>query len=274
MLILKKTKDEKELSVISEAHAEELSSEIITRKLNEMIGALLRVQSDYKTASNIKTMFEVTILKLATLEDNEVEKVEPKKVEIKKPEPIKEEVKPEPIPVPVVEPVKVKPAPTPVVEKKIEVAPSWLVDDDVVNLVDEGEAYQFEDDMLVNFMVLGDKDLRKDLLSRWSEFDSYLTNPSIGEVVAFIKDATPFIVCKDVIVLQFNFEKQVKKANIKDNELQIAEIFKKMLNKDVFVYSVSRAETVRLITAYHNLRQISQLPKPSEIKIDIKELRK
>ena len=77
-----------------------------------------------------------------------------------------------------------------------------------------------------------------------------------------------------MIVLQFTFDRQVKKANIKSNEKEIADLFNKMLNKDVFVYSVTRAETVRLITAYHNLRQISQLPKPSEIDIDIKELRK
>ena len=278
VLILKKTKDEKELTVISEAHAEELSSLISTRKLNEMIGALLRVQSDYKTANNIKTMFEVTILKLSTLEEEQVVEpapkkvVEPKKVEVEvkkeepKPEPIKEEVK-----------VEEKPAPAPVVQeepKKIQEAPAWLVDEDKATLVDEGKSYEFDDDMIVKFMVIGDKMLRKDLINRWVEFDSYLTNPSIGEVVAFIKDSTPFIVSKDIIVLQFNFDRQVKKANIKENEKQIADIFKQMLGKEVFVYSVSRAETVRLITAYHNLRQISQLPKPSEVNIDIKELEK
>ena len=101
-----------------------------------------------------------------------------------------------------------------------------------------------------------------------------LSNPSLGELAAFIKDSVPFIVTKDVIVLQFSFDRQVKKANIKENEKHIAELFKKIVNKEVFVYSVTRAETVRLITAYHNLRQISQLPKPSEIKIDIKELEK
>ena len=275
VLILKKTKDEKELTVISEAHAEELASELTTRKLNEMIGALLRVQVDYKTASNIKTMFEVTILRLCTLEEPEekeavVKPVEVKKVEVPKEEPKPvEEIKP-------VEPPKPVEQPKPVVPevKKVEEAPAWLVDEDVISLAEDGDRYEFEDDMMVKFMVLGDKELRKDLMNRWSQFDSYLSNPSIGEVVAFVKDATPFIVTKDVIVLQFTFDRQAKKANIKTNEKEIADLFKKMLNKDVFVYSVTRAETVRLITAYHNLRQISQLPRPSEIKIDIKELEK
>lgn len=274
VLILKKTKDEKELTTISEAHADDLASSISTRKLNEMIGALLRVQADYKTASDIKTMFEVTILRLATLDEVEapapqpqvVVKKEaapqPKPVETKpEPEPVKEEVKPEPVP------VKEEP-------KKVEEPPKWLLDDEHVSLVDEGERYELDDELIVKLMVIGNKDLRKDLMAKWPQLDAYLSNSSIGEVVAFIKDSTPFIVSKDVIVLQFPFDRQAEKANLKENEKQIADIFKKMLDKEVFVYSISRAESVRLITAYHNLRQISALPKPNEIEIDIKELAK
>ena len=280
VLIFKRTGDEKELTVVNEKNANRLSGEISIRKLNEMIGALLRVQADYKTASNIKTMFEVTVLRLCTYEEVQETQApqpqvakpipQPKPVEQPKPAPVVEqkvEVKPEPVASPKVEVKKEEP-------KKVEEAPAWLLDEDKLSLVDEGDSYSFDDDMIVNFMVLGDKNLRKGLLNKWPQLDSYLTNPSIGEVVAFIKDATPFIVTNNVIVLQFNFEKQVNKANIKENEKAISSIFEKMLNKDMFIYSVSRAETVRLITAYHNLRQISQLPKPNEIHLDIKELRK
>lgn len=274
VLILKKTRDEKELTVVSEKNAEELANLIPTRKLNEMIVSLLKVQSDYKTASNIKTMFEVTILRLCTIEEQPekvvpqpkvepvVQKlVEPVKVIEKKPEPIKEE------PAPVIKE-------EPKVEKKIETPPAWLLDESNSTLVDSGDSYEFDEEMVVKFMVLGDKELRKDLLTRWPEFDSYLQDPSTAELAAFVKDSVPFIVTKDVIVLQFNFDRQVKKANIKENEKQIAVLFNKMLGKEVFVYSVSRADSVKYITCYHNLRQISQLPKPSEINIDIKELAK
>ena len=277
VLILKKTRDEKELTVISEEHAEELAALISTKKLNEMIGALLRVQVDYKTANNIKTMFEVTILKLATLDEPVEQEVVVKKVEAKKEEPkpvVAEEIKPVPEVKPVVEQLKSEPEKVIDQPRKIEEAPAWLVDEDVVTLAEDGERYEFDEDMMVKLMVLGNKELRKDLISKWPTLDILLSNPSIGELAAFIKDSTPFLVTKDVIVLQFTFDRQVKKANIKSNEKEIADLFNKMLNKDVFVYSVTRAETVRLITAYHNLRQISQLPKPSEIDIDIKELRK
>ena len=273
VLILKKTKDEKELRVISEAHAEELADSINIRKLNEMIGALLRVLADYKTASNVKTMFEVTILKLATLD--EVEQAPVKPIEVK-PQPIEKKV--EVVEQPKVKEVKEEPKVEikPVVQEqpKVEEAPEWLFDDDSATLIEDGDRYEFDENMMVKFMVVGNKDLRKDLLNKWSQLDTYLSNPSIGEIVAFIKDATPFIVTKNVVVLQFPFERQSRKANIKENEKQIASIFEKMLNKEVFVYSISRGESVNYITAYHNLRQISQLPKPEEIDIDIKELAK
>ena len=274
VLILKKTKDEKELTVVSEKNAEELASLIPTRKLNEMIVSLLKVQADYKTASNIKTMFEVTILRLCTIEE-QAETIAPQpKVTpvVQKPaEPVKvEDPKPEP--------VKVEPVPVvkeePKVEQKIETPPAWLLDENNSTLVDSGDSYEFDEDMVVKFMVLGDKGLRKDLLTKWPQFDSYMSDPSTAELAAFIKDSVPFIVTKDVIVLQFNFERQVKKANIKENEKQITGLFNKMLGKEVFVYSVSRADSVKYITCYHNLRQISKLPIPNEITIDIKELAK
>lgn len=277
VLVLKKTNDENELVAISEKHAEELAGEISLRKLNEMIGAFLRVQIDYKTATNVVTMFEITVLKLATIEDDSQKQTVV--VQQAKPQPIEE--KPNKVVETKVEPVIEKPVEEvakPIEEVKNEKAtdPNWLVDEDSSKKVveREGESFSLDDETIVKFMVVGDKGLRKELLSRWSEFDFYLTHPTMGDVVALIKDSTPFIVTKDVVVLQYDFERLAKRANLKENSRKISQIFGQMLNKEVFVYAVSRSESVNLITTYHNLRQISQLPKPSEINIDIKELMK
>lgn len=284
VLVLKKTNDEHELSMISEAHAELLSKEIDIRKLNEMIGAFLRVQIDYKTATNINTMFEITVLKLTTLDD-EVAPVQEAKV-TPKPKPIVEKPAPAPViqeakpeikqPEPQIEEKKEEPKVVEASKQQINEAPDWLFDDtnDKKVVEKEGESYSFDDDMIVKFMVVGDKNLRKELMNRWNEFDFYLTHPTMGDVVALIKDSTPFIVTKNVIVLQYDFERLAKRANLKENSKSIATIFGQMLNKEVFVYAISRSQAVNLITQYHNLRQISQLPKVSEVNIDIKELAK
>ena len=303
VLILKKTKSEDELTTLSEEEAEDLSATLSMKQVNEMIGAFLRAQIDFKTAPNVKTMFDIVILKLCTSDDSEEEKavktpakpapirqiVEEPKVEkrVEQPAPAAApEVKVEPAPQLVQEPakeekveVKVEPAPAPVVkEKKPEpqAAPDWLFEDDSKEkkvVETDGDRYELDDDMMIKLMVTGDKELRKSLSARWKELDSYLGHPTLGDIVALIKDGKVFIATKNVIVLEYDFEKLSQKANIKENGKKIADILSKMVGHEVFTYAVSRSESVRLVTSYHNLRQISQLPRASEVKINIEELK-
>ena len=303
VLILKKTKSEDELTTLSEEEAEDLSATLSMKQVNEMIGAFLRAQIDFKTAPNVKTMFDIVILKLCTSDDSEEEKavktpakpapirqiVEEPMVEkhVEQPVPAAApEVKVEPAPQPVQEPVKeekievkVEPVPAPLVkEKKPEpqAAPDWLFEDDSKEkkvVETDGDRYELDDDMMIKLMVTGDKELRKSLSARWKELDSYLGHPTLGDIVALIKDGKVFIATKNVIVLEYDFEKLSQKANIKENGKKIADILSKMVGHEVFTYAVSRSESVRLVTSYHNLRQISQLPRASEVKINIEELK-
>ena len=303
VLILKKTKSEDELTTLSEEEAEDLSAALSMKQVNEMIGAFLRAQIDFKTAPNVKTMFDIVILKLCTSDDSEEEKavktlakpapirqiVEEPKVEkrIEQPAPVAApEVKVKPTPQPVQEAVKeekvevkVEPAPAPVVEEKKpepQAAPDWLFEDDSKEkkvVETDGDRYELDDVMMIKLMVTGDKELRKSLSARWKELDSYLGHPTLGDIVALIKDGKVFIATKNVIVLEYDFEKLSQKANIKENGKKIADILSKMVGHEVFTYAVSRSESVRLVTSYHNLRQISQLPRASEVKINIEELK-
>ncbi|MCQ2801967.1 MAG: DNA polymerase III subunit gamma/tau [Bacilli bacterium] len=285
VLIYKKTKDENELTKLSEQDAADLADAIEIRKLHEMIGSFLRLQLDFKTASNIKTMFEVALLKLLTADDVQVAPA-PKAAPAPQPKPA-----PAPAPAtPVIEQPKieepkpeVKPAPVapqPVVEEpKVEPkakAPDWLFDDDSTKktVEVEGDRYEFDDELIIKLMVTGDKELRHNIVSRWDELDSYLGHPTLGDLVALLKDGNPFIATQNVLVLQYDFEKLAAKVNVKVNSNHISEILKKMLGRDMFVYAVSRSESVRLLTAYQNLRQISKLPLPRNIKIDLEDLRK
>ncbi len=287
VLIYKKTKDENELTKLNEQDAADLASAIEIRKLHEMIGSFLRLQLDFKTASNIKTMFEVALLKLLTADDVQVAPA-PKVAPAPQPKPAPA---PAPAPVaPVVEKPKVeepKPevkttpvAPKPVIEEpKVEPkakAPDWLFDDDSTKKIVEveGDKYEFDDELIIKLMVTGDKELRHNIVSRWDELDSYLGHPTLGDLVALLKDGNPFIATQNVLVLQYDFEKLAAKLNVKVNSNRISEILKKMLGRDMFVYAVSRSESVRLLTAYQNLRQISKLPLPRNIKIYLEDLRK
>ena len=289
VLIYKKTKDESEIQYIREEDASDLANIFDVTSLNKMIESFLKAQMDFKSISNIKTLFEVVVLKLCTLKDEVVEKpivraepkvapkVEPKPAEQPKPvEEPKVEVKEEPVPAPTIEEEKVEEQQTPVEEKSVETPPDWLFADDDVkqDVISEGESYSLDDETMIKLMVLGDKDQRKALLGRWNELDSYLGHPQLGDVVALIRDGKPFLVNKFAIILEYDFAKLADKLNVKSNQKAVSEILSQMINRDVFVYGIPRSESVRLITAFHNLRQISQLPKANEVKIDLEELKK
>ena len=286
VLIYKKVHDEEELTQINEEVASELNNLIDIKTLNIMISAFLKNQIDFKSVSNIKTLFEITLLKLATLKDEIIESQKPQKNEDeKKTVPVKSETKKdEPFidnKTPNVSHNEIKKSAkeetkTGESPKKIEKAPDWLLDNESTEVTVEtsGEQYSLDDETIIKLMVLGDKEGRKSLINRWDELNSYLGHPQLGDVVALIKDGRPFIVTKDVIVMEYDFDKLSKKANIKTNQDNISKIMSQMIGRNVFVYALPRSEAIRLITAFHNLRQISQLPKPSEINIEIGEIKK
>ena len=289
-LIYKKTKETHELSVLNEADAVGLSDALEMRKLHEMIATFLKLQLDFKTASNIKTLFEVALLKLLTIEDTLVSQPQPKPVVAPKVQaPKAPEVKVVSQPEPLVEPEPVKPEPAPVVQpvkqpepvKEPEpvdetVAPDWLVDDDTEkkSVAIEGERYELDDDVIIKLMVIGDKELRKSITSRWDELNAYLGHPTFGDLVALLKDGSPLVVTKDIVLLVYDFEKLASKVNVKVNSERISEILKMMLGRDMFVYAISRGDSTRLVKAYQNLRQISKLPLPKDIHITLEDLRK
>ena len=301
VLIYKKTKQPTELSVLREDDAKLLADEIHIRKLHEMIGTFLKLQLDFKSASNVKTLFEVALLKLLTYDDTEPAptkkasaehkqpepKVVPKLDPIQVAEPVVEnkpepepqpEKKPEPVPEPIIKPVQ--PEPQKVIEEPkhddLTKAPDWLVDDDkeVKSVEITGEKYEFDDDLIIKLMVIGDKELRKSITGRWDELNSYLGHPTLGDLVALLKDGSPFVVTKNAIILVYNFAKQAEKVNVRTNSDRISEILKMMLGHDVFVYAIPRAESTRLVAAYQNRRQINTLPLPKDININLEDLRK
>ena len=308
ILIYKKTKKVDELTTLNESEAQLLADSIEIRKLHEMIGVFLKLQLDFKTASNVKTLFEVALLKLLTYEDASAPVVIKKQVVVEKKVEPKPEVKSEPVvemppqpapapqpekpiveeqkPEPVVEQpkVEIKPEPKPEIkpEPKVEKivdetkAPDWLVDDDKEKKSVEitGEKYEFDDDLIIKLMVLGDKELRLNIAQRWHELDAYFGHPTFGDLIALLKDGSPLVATKNVLLLVYDFEKLASKVNVKTNSNRISEILKMMLGHDMFVYALPRSESTRLVKAYQNLRQISRLPLPKDIHIDLEELRK
>ncbi len=135
-LVYSKTENAKLLLHVGESDAKALVAKIDPERANQMIDILLKCQSDSKFVGNLRSLFELTLIRMASLFERYAAKPVPQPVAPKAPEP-KPEPKPEPIPESVPEP---EPEPEPASEKKPEpetqpvysgsAAPEWLLEEE------------------------------------------------------------------------------------------------------------------------------------------------
>ena len=245
LLIYQTTKEVDLMLTLKETDLKKLEGLFSSRQLNEMITILIKAEADFKVVSNPRSLFEITLLKLITLEPTEDEKlahVTPAtiftdvKKEVSKPKEKHEDIK-----------VSLK-------EDK--------------QLAIEGDVNKLDDNTIIKLMVSGNKDERVELLNHWNANLSPLaSDPKIGKYATLLLDATPYVICKNVLLLNFDFERLAYKVNIKSNQANIASIVEAILKRKVFVYALSRGEEVRLRKLFLNLRQVNKLPAKEEVVI-------
>jgi len=95
LLIYEKTGDSTLIEEISAEQAQNLSKSIGPASCNDMISLLLTAQNDFKNVSDVRSLFELTLLRLASLDQKEEgfihEPIKPTKVEEKPIKPVKVE---------------------------------------------------------------------------------------------------------------------------------------------------------------------------------------
>ena len=309
-LIYSRTEEHILLSVITEKDALSLKELIDIDRLNEMIEILLKAQNDFKVVSNIRSLFELVLLRLTTSskkaatpgEGNqtpEMGKAEPQ--QIIKPTEKKEEVlkkaeviAPQP-PIPEREINAQQPKPieaAPLIETNGSTVPSWLLEDEMA--IDEknrpagevktkgkdspgqctidlaGDKNALDDETMIKIMVLGDKEERQSISKKWDDFVGLVAHPRYGRVASLLKDGRPYIVAKDVLVLEYDFDCLAERINIVTNQNSIGELMKNIVGRDVFVYAIVRSEALRLQKSYFSLRQLNRLPKAKDIQLNLK----
>ncbi len=270
-----------------------LNGRLSLKKCGDMIDILLKAQSDFRFVSNIRSLFEVVLLKLTTLDDaavsTEVKKVVaplpsptpksdplPENKPLSKPALPKPEFAPETPVIQPQKPVKVLEMPAevkaPVLEEKASVKQESPLKLPEINasFATEGETLTIDDDTLVNVMTCGNKEEKIKLFSRWDELSSFAADPKIGKFVSILKDGRPFVICKECLVLEYEFITLVNKVNLLRNQSTFSKIIESIIGRKVVVYAMPRAETLRVSKIFLNLRQLQKLPKPSDIKIEIK----
>ncbi len=282
LLIYHKTNNTSLLTTIKKEDVEEFAKLISFKKACEMIDILLEAQNEFKVVNQIRSLFEITLFKLTALfenndeESNEIkEETKPvtteKKVKI---EPVKEEKI-------VVTPVKeIKTEPLletkneTIIKEVKEELPPFLQEieeekKDLTPLVNDGEKNYLDDDFIIKVMVSGNKEQKIALTSKWNLLQNLTLDPRLGKYAILLKDGQPYILTKEILILQYELSSLANKVNISSNQQSLKEIVSKLVGRPISVYALSRTEAVRLYEKYRNLYQVGRLPKLGEFDLKI-----
>ena len=93
-------------------------------------------------------------------------------------------------------------------------------------------------------------------------------HPDLGKYATILVDGRPLVASAKILVIEYQFPNVAEKANLLENQEGIQNVIESAFGKKMFVYGVSRTESVRVQQNYMNRRQIGKLPKPDTIDIE------
>ena len=238
-----------------------------------MIDIIMAAQKDYKNVSSIIPLFEVTILKLVAAKKDgaPAEKTEERVVEkpLPKPEPMVSK-KPEPAPVPEPKPVP-KEVPVSLLDQPEEpVVKPVVLSKGVLAIKNtrKEESFFIDDDLMIDIMVTAKKEIKNKLLDEWSNLKRYIAHPQLGKSASLLADGRPLVASSKVLVVEYQLPTTAERGNLIENQETIQNVVETVFGKKMFVYAVSRKESVRWQQNYMNRLQLSKLPKADTINIE------
>ena len=280
VLIYETSGSAKYLQILNENDVNDLSDHLDSKTVMDMITVLMDTLKDYKNVTAITPLFEVTLLKLASMQNKQPAEMSPlryetpfrkgppeevmkriNKTEVKKPEPVVEE----------------KPAPAPVIEEpEPEEQVSLFLDDAVasddnvlyINGTEVEDHYEIDDKTLVDIMVTSKKDIKNSLLENWKNLKRLIAHPKLGKMASLLVDGRPLVVSNKVMILEYQTDNVVEKMNLIVNQKDIQNVIRTVFNKKMFVYAVNRKGSVDCQQKYMNLLQLGRLPKADSVNIE------
>lgn len=302
LLVYIKTADPGLLLLLNEQEAKDLASHYTIGLINKAIDMLVKTQTEYKFSSDIRSLFELSLLQIATLNDDEPARdVAPQKEAWTRPplgtksvtSPVKApilrrevnreesspEIKEELPPFMLEEPAK-EDTSRPLVDnskrlqtalkekekKELEQASSI----EKVPFFENGTAFSLSEDTLIKAAALGDKDERQRLTREvWPLLDPLVFDFAISEYAALLSEGVPYILMDELLVLVYDFDEQAAKVNLKENQKGLSDLIERLLTKRVMVYALGRKEQEKFHKKFSNLYQLNRLPKDKNITKDL-----
>lgn len=259
------------LETLKEEEASELSRYISNEQALKMIDILLGAIKDYKNVTSINPLFEITLIKLTSLEEGTAKKVVIEAPKVEKPA-IKEEVKPVEVKVEEVklpEPQKVEeisenPTVEPVFSSNVTPVNSVIFLKDA----EKEESFEISDELMINVMAVSKKEIKAELVDGWKNIKKLSTDDKYGKAATLLIDGRPLVASPKVLVLEYPLPKLAEKVNAKDMQADLQTIVNHLFNKKMFIYAVSRNQSIDLQSLYMNLLQIGKLPKAKDVVLE------
>ena len=262
------------LEIINQQEAQEFFNRLDIDETLKMIDIIMSAQKDYKNVSSIIPLFEVTILKLITAkkdgEAREEKPIEPIKPPIDKAifkEPVVAKPMQTAVKKPVVQEEMVSLLDQPVEEEK---QPEIVLSKDVLCIkgTKKGESFSIDDDLMIDVMVISKKDIKNNLIDNWSNLKRLIAHPNLGKAATLLVDGRPLVASTKVLVVEYQFPNTAERANLIENQEAIQNVIQSTFGRKMFVYGVSRNDSVRWQQSYMNKYQLNKLPKADSINIE------
>ncbi|MCR4911558.1 MAG: DNA polymerase III subunit gamma/tau [Bacilli bacterium] len=259
------------LELLKENEVEEIAPLLDEDTTLKMIDVLMNAVKDYKNVTSITPLFEITLLKLTSLNNAQkpvppVEKVVEKPIEKHIENPTRPSyIEPKPVEKKVEEPIKIvkeeKPVEEPVYSTEIK------MNDTVIYLkdADAEDYFSISDDLMIKVMVTSKKDIKTELIDGWKNVKKFVTHPVVGKAASLLIDGHPLVASNKIVILEYQLPKAAEKVNLKENQLGLQTVLEQIFHRKMFVYAVSRNKSIDLQGEYMNLLQIGQLPKAKEV---------
>ena len=282
-LIYNKTKNEALLEVLNEDEAHNLNNNFSYDSLIFNIDTILEAIKNYKLVNNINPIFEIAFLKLKSDSNNKInnqenktnikittsEQTKPyiktKKIEEKEnKEEIKEEIKEQKEEKNKIETVKEETLSLfdNIDESKIS---KEVMFPNVVRV--EESCYKLSLEDLLNITVIAKRDIKTKYSQMWGDLDQLAIHPKYGSKATLLKDGHLLLATKSILIIEYDILANVNKINSVDAQKDLQAICQIVFKKKLFVYAISRKDSVDLQVKFRNLKEVNKLAKPDTIQI-------
>lgn len=252
------------LTYLNETQALELSKLLDEDKVSKMIEILMNTLKGYRNVSSINPIFEVSILNLCATCAKRVSAAKNEENTEKHTQNSTEKVKP-------IEAI-IEKEPEPIVAEHVVTSMSkeYKKVNTIIalkNTIKDGN-YVIPNDLMIKVMVKCNKDAKKEFVGKWNELRKYTVHPILGGAASNLADAHPLVASNDILVLEYPLAIMADKMNKVEVQEELQNVIFNALGKHVFVYSVSRKQSVDYQQMYNDLIQIGKLPKADSINLD------